>query len=150
MAEEYAVPDVLMLRHCESAGWAPQAPLTQHGYEQAADLTDALRDIPVDYIESSPFLRAYESIAPFAQSRGLEIHTDVRLAERRRSDKPLENWRKWVRRSFSDLDFCASGGESGREVALRGSMALSESLRSRPRQPYSPGPDIVFAATADI
>ena len=124
------MPDVLVLRHCESAGWAPDAPLTRRGYEQAASLVDVLRDMSVDYIASSPFRRAYESVAPFAQSRGLEVDTDARLAERRRSDTPLENWREWVRRSFSDLDFRAPGGESGREVALRGSMALSERLES--------------------
>lgn len=130
-AEESAgVPDVLMLRHCESAGWAPDASLTRRGYEQAAALVDALRDMPVDYIVSSPFLRAYETVASFAHARGLEIDTDARLAERKRSDAPLENWQEWVRRSFSDLDYHAPGGESGREVALRGSMALAERLDS--------------------
>ena len=124
-----------MLRHCESAGWAPQAPLTRRGCEQAAGLVDILGEMSVDHIVSSPFRRAYESIAPFAASRGLEVHTDGGLAERRRSDKPLENWREWVRRSFSDLDFCAPEGESGREVALRGSIALSESLESSHKLP---------------
>lgn len=124
------MPDALMLRHCESAGWALEAPLTRRGYEQAACLVDALRDMPVDYIVSSPFRRAYESIAPFAESRNLEVHTDARLAERRRSAQPLKDWGEWVRRSFSDLDFRAPGGESGREVALRGSTALSERLES--------------------
>lgn len=124
------MPDVLMLRHCESAGWASEAPLTRRGYGQAACLVDILQEMSVDYIVSSPFRRAYESIAPFAQSRGLEIHTDVRLAERRRSEKPLENWREWVRRSFLDVDFRASGAESGREVARRGWIALSERLES--------------------
>lgn len=124
------MPDVIMLRHCESAGWASDSPLTSRGYEQAACLVDVLQEMSVDYVASSPFHRAYESIAPFAESQDLEIHIDDRLAERTRSDKALENWEEWVRQSFMDLDFRAPGGESGREVARRGLIALSEGLES--------------------
>ena len=82
------MPDVLFLRHCESAGWALDSPLTKRGYEQATRLVDVLRDMSVDYIVSSPFLRAQESIAPFAESLGLEVHTDGRLSERFRLVHP--------------------------------------------------------------
>ena len=122
------MPDVIMLRHCESAGWASNSPLTSRGYEQAVGLVDVLQEMSVDYVASSPFQRAYESIAPFAESQNLEIHIDDRLAERTRSDEPLENWEEWVRQSFMNLDFRAPGGESGREVARRWLMALSEGL----------------------
>jgi len=124
------MPDVIMLRHCESAGWESNSPLTSRGYEQADGLVGVLQEMSVDYVASSPFLRAYESIAPFAESQNLEIHIDDRLAERTRSDEPLEDWEGWVRQSFMDIDFRAPGGESGREVARRGLIALSEALES--------------------
>lgn len=133
--EPRALPDVLMLRHCESNGWTPDAPLTRRGYEQADRLTQTLADMPIDYVASSPFRRATETVSPFAQSRSLQIHTDARLEERRRSNKPLDNWREWVKQSFLDLDYRAPGGESGREVAGRASTVLSECLRSSNKLP---------------
>ncbi len=126
------MPDVLMVRHCEAAGWANDSPLTQSGYAEANKLINVFKDLPIDYIVSSPFLRAYETIEPFAKFRNLDIHTDDRLAERRRrgDNGKIDNWEEWVRQSFLDLDHRAVGGESGREVAQRGLAVLREMLSS--------------------
>ena len=126
------MPDVLMLRHCESDGFTADAPLTPLGYQQAARLAERLAEMPVDYVVSSPYRRALESIAPFAQSRGLSMHTDARLEERRRNrdNTPIANWDEWVRQSFQDLDFRSPGGESGRDVARRGASVLCETMSS--------------------
>jgi 2,3-bisphosphoglycerate-dependent phosphoglycerate mutase len=109
----------LLIRHCESSGQAPEAPLTATGVAQAMALADSLAGRGVDHVVSSPYARARGTIQPFAERAGLVLHTDPRLAERRLSPEPIPGWRDVVRRSFNDLDHRAPGGESAREVLAR-------------------------------
>jgi 2,3-bisphosphoglycerate-dependent phosphoglycerate mutase len=50
---------VLLVRHCESTGPAPDAPLTVAGREQARRLVEWLRPFDVDHVVSSPFARPH-------------------------------------------------------------------------------------------
>ena len=117
---------VLAVRHCESTGQEPEAVLSARGRAQAETLAAKLRDQPI----ASPYLRARQTIAPLAAQRGLHIDTDERLAERRLSPRPIDDWLDHVARSFEDLDARASGGESGREAQLRGWAALGDALET--------------------
>jgi 2,3-bisphosphoglycerate-dependent phosphoglycerate mutase len=119
---------VLLVRHCESSGPAPDAPLTPTGLAQADALADFLASHPIERVVSSPYLRARQTIAPFAARAGLEVEIDARWAERRLSAAPIPEWREVVRRSFDDLDHRAPGGESGRETQARGRAALDALL----------------------
>ena len=126
---------LLLIRHCESSGPAPDAPLTSQGRVQAAALAERLAAHPIDYVVSSPHLRARATIAPFAERARLRVHLDERLAERRTSPEPLANWRELVQRSFVDPDHRAPGGESGSEARARGLAALSAVLAAGHRLP---------------
>ena len=117
---------VLLIRHCQATGQEPDAPLTETGHQQAQSLADFLSDYPIDHITTSKYLRARQSIEPFANQSDLPILPDSRLNERTLSSEPLENWQEVVRDSFDDLDLCASGGESAREVLARAWAALNE------------------------
>ncbi len=121
---------VLLVRHCESSGQAPDAPLTARGLEQAQALAEFLAPRPIARIVSSPYLRARQSVAPLAGKLGLELETDVRLAERRLSPEPIDGWRDVVKRSFDEPDHRAPGGESGGETLARGLAALRPLLDS--------------------
>ena len=127
--------ELLLVRHSEATGQEPEAPLTSEGYEQAEALAVLLRQEPIDRIVSSPFRRARETIAPFAERRGLVVHTDARLSERRLSERPIASWRDIVRSSFTDLEARAPGGESGRETLDRGWAAIEETLAAGHRLP---------------
>jgi 2,3-bisphosphoglycerate-dependent phosphoglycerate mutase len=118
------MPDVALVRHCESSGQAPEAPLTAAGQAQALMLAQRLAALGVDYIVSSPYARARATIQPFASQAGLSVDVDDRLAERRLAAQPIDGWREVVRRSFEDLDACLPGGESGRETLARGWAAI--------------------------
>ncbi len=122
---------LLAVRHCESSGQAPDAPLTAAGYAQAERLADALGSQGIARIVSSPYRRARETALPLAQRLGIEIEVDERLAERRLSPAPLAlaDWRAHVERSFREPDARAPGGESGREAVTRGWAALHDALR---------------------
>lgn len=120
---------VLLLRHCQSSGQAPDAPLTSNGAQAAVALAGRLRDLGVDAVYSSPFVRARQTLAPFASRQGLSLTIDDRLAERRLSASPLADWLDHIRRSFDDPDYAAPGGESLHQAQRRGLAAVTEIAR---------------------
>ena len=121
-------PNLLLIRHCAANGQYPDAPLSDAGIQQAQKLAGFLSDYPIDHITTSEYLRARESIEPFASGSNLTIDTDARLNERTLSGEPLDNWQDVVRDSFDDHDLRAPGGESAREVLARAWTALDEIL----------------------
>jgi 2,3-bisphosphoglycerate-dependent phosphoglycerate mutase len=122
---------LFLVRHCESSGQDASAPLTAVGHTQALHLSDYLQTLDVELLVSSPYTRAQQSIAPFAQRFGLPVEIEPRLAERRLSAAPLENWREAIRQTFVDLDFAWPGGESSRTAMVRGRAAI-DALLARP------------------
>lgn len=117
---------LLLVRHCESSGQVPDAPLTEEGFLQASRLAEFLAPLEPDHVVSSPFLRAQQTIEPLATSLGLRVATEARLAERRLSGEPLDDWREQLRRSWQDLDHRPPGGETSREAQRRGREAFDE------------------------
>ena len=119
---------LLLVRHCESSGQHADAPLTARGLAQAEALAETLAAFPIERIVSSPYLRARQTIAPYAARVGLGVELDPRLEERKLSREPIPDWREHVRASFHDLERRAPGGESGRETLERGRAALADVL----------------------
>src|SRR5258708_31797261 len=103
---------ILLVRHCEASGQAPEAPLTAVGAEAAVALSDRLRALGVDSLYSSPFRRALETVSPYAEKHALTVAIDYRLAERRLAASPVDDSLELVRLSFDDLHQRAPGGES--------------------------------------
>jgi 2,3-bisphosphoglycerate-dependent phosphoglycerate mutase len=118
------MPRLLLVRHCQSAGQEPGAPLTDAGHAQAHLLAQRLAAFPIDRVVSSSYARARATLAPFAARRALQLELDDRLVERRLSPSPIDGWREVVARSFEDPDFRVPGGESGRETLERAWKAL--------------------------
>jgi 2,3-bisphosphoglycerate-dependent phosphoglycerate mutase len=129
------VSRLLLIRHCESAGQAPDALLTVDGQEQALKLADKLAAQPIDYVVSSPYLRARATIEPFASRARIPVRVDDRLAERLLSPEPIPHWRRVVELSFEDPHYRVAGGESGAETASRGWAAIHAVLAEGHRLP---------------
>ena len=72
---------ILLIRHCESTGPEPSAPLSKCGQEQALNLAERLHEHVPRQLISSPFKRALDSIRPLAERLDLAVATDPRLAE---------------------------------------------------------------------
>jgi 2,3-bisphosphoglycerate-dependent phosphoglycerate mutase len=125
---------VLLIRHCQTTGQSLDSPLTERGREQAQSLTHTLQQrFAIDRIVSSPYLRARDTIAPFALQKGIELEIDERLRERRLTDgymEPADEWLAAVEASFADLKLRLPGGESGEEALARGWAALQDALAS--------------------
>ena len=126
---------LLLVRHCESSGQDPNAPLTARGLDQASALAEQLLPLGPDRVVSSPFLRARQSIAPLAAALGLDVTVESRLAERRLGSHPFSDWREGLRASFADLDRVYPDGESGRAAQQRGRAAVENVLAAPHRLP---------------
>ena len=126
---------LLLIRHCESTGLQPDAPLTARGEAQARALADRLAPLAPDLIVSSPFRRARQTVEPLAATRGLAVEIDERLAERQLAAEPPVDFKPAVRRSFEDFDHCLPGGESSQRAQARGRQALESILGRNARLP---------------
>jgi probable phosphomutase (TIGR03848 family) len=97
------MPLLLLLRHGENdftkkhklAGYTPHVHLNERGQNQAQALGDALKDVPIKAIYSSPLERAMETANPIATARGLQVQVEAGLLE--------TNVGKWQGRSLAAL-----------------------------------------------
>ncbi|ANF96659.1 histidine phosphatase family protein [Paenibacillus bovis] len=120
------MPEIYIIRHCEAKGQAPDASLTERGYQQAQALTrlPVLQDL--DSIVTSPYERAYRTVQPLAEQLGLEIKTDERLIERVLCGEDSSQWRDRLRRTYEDHELCYPGGESSRAATERAIRVINE------------------------
>jgi 2,3-bisphosphoglycerate-dependent phosphoglycerate mutase len=118
-----------LVRHCQATGQEPDAPLTEIGQQQAIALAGWLSDVSIGRIISSPFVRAYQSIAPLSEHLGLTIEVDDRLVERVLSPVPLDDWRQRLAETFIDLDLSFGEGESSRTAMMRGISVVDRAMQ---------------------
>ena len=83
------MPLLLLVRHGENdytktnklAGRLPGVHLNEHGQKQAQALGEALKDVPIKAIYSSPLERAMETAGPIAESHKLTIQQEPDLMD---------------------------------------------------------------------
>lgn len=123
---------IYFVRHCSAEGQHKDSPLTRAGIKQAAELADFLnkQNISIDLILSSPYLRAIDSIKPYASSIDISIQEDERLRERILSGEPIEDWMEALELSFKDEHFSLPGGESAQDVLTRSNEVLQSILQN--------------------
>jgi probable phosphomutase (TIGR03848 family) len=133
---------LLLIRHGENdytkkgkmAGRTPGVHLNERGRKQALDLAEALKDVPLKAVYSSPLERAMETAGPIARARHLQILQDPDLLEsdvgrwQGRSWKVLRHTNVWktVQRAPSRFRFPA--GESFPEMQARIAAVLDRIL----------------------
>ena len=102
-------------------------PLTQAGLVKRLLATEYLRDKNIHIIFSSPYKRAYDTIADFAEQSNLDIHIIDDFREQRSSGdmrRNHPNFRQFLARQWEDFDYTFSDGENLREVQERNIAAL--------------------------
>ena len=96
------MPLLLLIRHGENehvklgkmAGRLPGVHLNERGQQQAQALAEALKEVPIKVIYSSPLERAIETAQPIAESHKLSVIEDPDLLE-----TDMGNWQgKTLRR----------------------------------------------------
>ncbi|MFD1018402.1 histidine phosphatase family protein [Thalassobacillus hwangdonensis] len=112
---------LFIIRHSETSGQHEDSPLTKLGMRQSKILSNFLDHYgyEIDKVISSPYLRAKDTIQPFANKKGLEVITDERLKERILSEEPLDDFMEVLEETFTDHDYKMPGGESSNEAKRR-------------------------------
>ena len=98
------MPLLLLIRHGENdytkkhklAGHLPGVHLNERGQKQAQELANALIDVPIKAVYSSPLERARETATPIAEAHSLSVQVDAGLIE--------TNVGKWQGRSLASLN----------------------------------------------
>jgi probable phosphoglycerate mutase len=135
---------LLLIRHGENeyvktgkmAGRLPGVHLNQRGQDQAQALGDALRDVPIKAIYSSPLERAIETAAPIASARKLQIIHEPDLMDadigkwQGKSWKVLSLTKVWKIVQNSPSRFRFPEGESFPEIQTRISGALERIIKN--------------------
>jgi len=128
------ITTMYMVRHAESPfifGQEKTRGLSEEGFAASKIVADLFEDIDIDYIASSTYTRAIQTVQELAERKGLTINEYEELRERPikgLDDKaPWEDLLKAIERSFVDLDFALEGGESTREAQQR-SIPIIENL----------------------
>jgi probable phosphomutase (TIGR03848 family) len=120
------MPTLLLIRHGENdylkkgilIGNTPGVHLNKRGREQAAALNEALKDLPIQAIYSSPLERAIETAAPLASALGLEIQVRPALMDTNvgkwagQKLKELRKLPEWKQVQEKPSEFSFPGGES--------------------------------------
>ncbi|MDX8046186.1 histidine phosphatase family protein [Gracilibacillus sp. S3-1-1] len=121
---------ILLIRHCHATGQHRDSPLSRQGLQQAHDLISKIEALsfPIDRIITSPYLRAQETIKPFAISHQIAVEVDERLKERLLSEEPIDDWMDILEESFLNLHFKLPGGESSNEAYKRAEEVLDECM----------------------
>ena len=119
-----------VVRHAKAEGQEPIAQLTAEGQIQAIQLKKQLQELGIERIVSSPFLRAIQTVHPFASQEDLDIELDDRLAERMLSSIHMDDWLEKLEQTFVDPDLRFEGGESGREALARINSVVQDVLKS--------------------
>lgn len=99
--------------------------LSPKGLRDRKLVTAFLIDKKVDAVLSSPYKRAVDTVADFAQSRNLPITTVWDFRERKVESAWIEDFDDFCRRQWADFDYRRSDGETLREVQDRNIRALN-------------------------
>lgn len=92
--------------------------LTEKGKSSAYELKEFFKDKGIDLVYSSPFLRAIETIKPFADSIRQPIYLVDEFAERKIGSLP-HDMVAYMIQQWEDFDYKVEGGESLYEVQER-------------------------------
>lgn len=122
---------IIVIRHCSATGQERDAELTTDGKNQANTLATFLLEnhLQIDHIISSPFVRAIDSIRPYALQANLSIQKDERLAERILSDAPMDDWMQKLESTFTNIYIAFSGGESTKQAMDRAISLIQDILK---------------------
>ncbi len=129
--------NIYFVRHAESdyrIHDEVNRPLTDKGLRDRSLVSDYLDKKGVTAVYSSPYKRAYDTVAEFAQRKGLEIVCVDAFRERNIADLWIDDFILFSKKQWNDFDFKTSTGESLREVQKRNIEALQKLINTHPNE----------------
>jgi 2,3-bisphosphoglycerate-dependent phosphoglycerate mutase len=114
---------IYLLRHAQNAPDTNVAealwPLSKDGIMQAERIVPTLLSLRIGYICSSPFKRALDTVAPFAEQAGLQVQIAQDLRERKLKEDFVEDFLEVLRQTWLDFEFALPNCESSRDCQDR-------------------------------
>ena len=106
-------------------------PLTEKGLSERHLVTEFLRDKNIDAVVSSPFKRAVDTVADFAEKYGFDEVETIEDFRERKSDSDWDRETDYfplIERQWADFSYTLSDGECLAEVQKRNISALNQVL----------------------
>ena len=103
--------------------------LSAKGMQDRKLVTEFLADKEIDFVFSSPYRRAIDTIADFASQYGFEIQSVYDFRERRIDRGWIDDFTAFCKKQWADFTFKLSEGESLGEVQKRNIAALNVLLK---------------------
>lgn len=122
---------VYFVRHAKSDSSVHEdniRPLTAEGLADTKLVTRFLKDKSIDYIFSSPYKRAADTVLDFSKEVNLPIICIEDFKERRVDNVWIEDFVGFARNQWADFNYKLSSGESLHDVQSRNIGALNELL----------------------
>ena len=102
--------------------------LTDKGLQDRKLVTEFLLDKHIDVVLSSPYKRAVDTVADFAEAVKLEIEIVEDFRERRIDTEWIEDFNSFCKKQWEDFKYKLSDGETLEEVQDRNIKALNKVL----------------------
>lgn len=103
--------------------------LSLKGMQDRSLVTAFLQNKKVDVVLSSPYRRAMETIADFADRNGIAVEVIEEFRERKVDNVWIDDFTSFCRAQWADFSYKLTNGESLGEVQKRNVTALERALR---------------------
>jgi 2,3-bisphosphoglycerate-dependent phosphoglycerate mutase len=124
------ITNLFFVRHAHST-YTPdelRRPLSEKGQTDAEIITQILKKENIDYVISSPYKRAVQTVEGVADFFGKEVIIENSFKERILSEGPVENFDLAVTKVWEEPAFSWEGGESNTIAQKRGVEATLKVL----------------------
>ena len=102
--------------------------LTEKGLRDRLLVTKFLQDKQIDVVLSSPYKRAVDTVADFAEKNGLTVEIRENFRERRIDSVWIEDFKSFSEKQWEDFSYKLSDGECLAEVQERNIAELNKVL----------------------
>lgn len=121
------------VRHAH-ANWIPDEnrPLSESGHKNAEWVADLMQSLPLQYIYSSPYRRAAQTVEPLANRLGLPILTLDDLRERDLAGEAVDDFEAAIKAVWHDPTFAHPDGESNQVAKQRGAQVMDYLYQKHP------------------
>lgn len=122
--------NIYLVRHAHSI-YTPDElnrPLSEKGFKDAEKITEILLNESIDFVFSSPYKRAIQTVEGVAKNINAEIIIEDGFKERKLAQRSVENFDESITKLWTNSDFSFEGGESNIKGQQRGIEALNKVL----------------------
>lgn len=114
--------NLYFVRHAHSI-YTPEElkrPLSKEGFSDVEKIDRLLSQERIDYVISSPYLRAVQTVEGVAERIGKEVILEDGFKERQLSSSPVEDFQLAITKVWQEPAFSWEGGESNIAAQKRG------------------------------